>query len=88
MDLASKHFKNGHGIFIVDTGDELNLIKHKKVKTDTVINSRIQYHLFGTNEHGVETLGEVHLLINGVSRPFQIVANNLLFCSILYRAIK
>ena len=76
VDLSSKDLKNGRGKFVVDTGAELNLIKGKRIETRVPVNSLVRYHLFGINEKGVKTQGEVNLLINGTPRAFQIVPNN------------
>ena len=76
VELKSKHIKNNSGIFVVDTGAELNLIKRKKIKPDTDINFQVKFHLFGIVQEGVKTAGEVNLDINGVSCLFQIVPNN------------
>ena len=58
------------------TGAELNLIKRKIIKTGVPVDSQVRYHLFGINEKGVKTQGEVNLLINGTPCAFQIVPNN------------
>ena len=76
IKLNSKRINNNEGIFVVDTGAELNLIKRKNVNKSTQINTQIKYHLFGIVEEGVKTVGEVYLEVNGVSCPFQIVPDN------------
>ena len=75
VEINTKHIKDGNGIFVVDTGAELNLIKRRKVKTGVSINFQIKYHLFGITQQGVKTAGEVYLDINGVFCPFQLVPN-------------
>ena len=52
------------------------MIKREKVKTDTYINFKVKYHLFGIVQEGVKTVGEVNLDINGISCPFQIVPHD------------
>jgi hypothetical protein len=76
VDISSRNFNGGKANFVVDTGAELNLIKHRRVKTDTPVNFKIKYTLFGITDHGVKTFGEVYLNINGVAYPFQIVPND------------
>ena len=75
MKIVSKHIKGGNGIFVLDTGAELNLIKQRKVKTGVSINFQMKYNLFGITQQGVKTAGEVYLDINGVFCPFQPVPN-------------
>ena len=76
IDINSKDLKNGSGRLIIDTGVELNLIKQKRIKTNTPIDSRIKYDLFGINEKGVRTRGQVQIRINNSAIPFQIVSNS------------
>ena len=76
IDINSKDLKNGSGRLIIDTGAELNFIKQKRVKANTPIDSRIKYDLFGINEEGVRTRGQVQIRINNSAIPFQIVSNS------------
>ena len=77
VTLNSQEIAEGKGIFLVDTGAELNLVKKCRVKLDSKINTRIKYHLFGIGEQSIETRGEIFLIINGTPCPFQVVPNGL-----------
>ena len=76
VKLKSTDFRNETGKFIIDTGSELNIIKQKLIKADTLIDSSIKFNLFGINELGVRTHGQVKIRINNTDVPFQLISNS------------
>ena len=57
---------------MVNTGAELNIIKHAKLKHNILvhINFNSIYNIFGINNQGIKSLREVKLEVNNVKYSF------------------
>ena len=66
----------GDSKFLIDSGCQINLIKEKNVASKMRINPKSKYHLVGIGEGSTETLGEIDILIDGLTVKFQTIPND------------
>uniref|UniRef100_A0ABD2XQJ7 Peptidase A2 domain-containing protein n=1 Tax=Trichogramma kaykai TaxID=54128 RepID=A0ABD2XQJ7_9HYME len=61
MSVTNRHLKMGRGIFLIDTGSDLNVIKRASLVENITINHRIIYHMQGIGYGSVATCGRIIL---------------------------
>lgn len=76
IPIKNETFKNTTIAFLLDTGAQVNLIKHKALKENTKINSNITYDLRGVGEGSQKSLGQIEIEVNGVLSQLQVVPDN------------
>ena len=63
VEIKCENSNGNIGSFMVDTGAELYIIKHKTLKSETLIDQTVKYQTFEINEQGINRMGEVKLKI-------------------------
>lgn len=89
VEVKSKQTISDTLKLLVDTGNDLNIVKLSSLKPETLVDESVKYHLLGINDHSIQTLGKtiLHLQIGKntfktefhvVHSHFKILSNGIL----------